>query len=48
VEFYAQAFNLLNRTNYQSFSGNMLSSRFLQPTSAGQARRVEVGMQFRF
>jgi hypothetical protein len=48
VEFYAQAFNLLNRTNYQSFSGNLLSSRFLQPTSAGQARRVEVGMQFRF
>ena len=48
VEFYVQAFNLLNRTNYQNFSGNMLSSFFLNPTSASQARRVEVGMQFRF
>lgn len=48
VEFYAQAFNLLNHVNYQNFSGNMLSRYFGQATSAGQARRVEVGMQFRF
>jgi len=48
VEFYAQAFNLLNHTNYQNYSGNMLSSFFLSPTSASQPRRVEVGMQFRF
>jgi hypothetical protein len=48
VEFYAQAFNLLNRTNYLNYSGNLLSPLFLTPTSATQARRVEVGMQFRF
>jgi hypothetical protein len=48
MEVYAQAFNLMNRTNYGSFSGSMLSPFFGQPTSAGQARRVEVGMQFRF
>lgn len=48
MEFYAQAFNLLNRTNFGSFSGNQLSPFFGLPTSAAQARRLEVGMQFRF
>ena len=48
LEFYAQAFNVLNRTNFVNFSGNLLSPFFGTPTSAGQARRVEVGMQFRF
>jgi hypothetical protein len=48
MEVYAQAFNLMNRVNYGSFSGSMLSPFFGRPTSAGQARRVEVGLQFRF
>jgi hypothetical protein len=48
VEFYAQAFNLLNHTNFVNFSGNQLSPFFGLPTSAAQARRLEVGMQFRF
>jgi hypothetical protein len=48
VELYAQGFNLLNRTNFLNFSGSMLSPFFGQPTSAAPARRVEVGMQFRF
>jgi hypothetical protein len=48
VEFYVQAFNLLNHTNYVNFSGNQLSPFFGQPTSAAQPRRLEVGMQFRF
>jgi hypothetical protein len=48
VEFYVQAFNLLNRTNFVNFGGNQLSPFFVQATSAAQARRVEVGMQFRF
>ncbi|MEQ1573641.1 MAG: hypothetical protein ABL993_05285, partial [Vicinamibacterales bacterium] len=48
VEFYVQAFNLLNQTNFQNFSGNLLSPFFGYATSASQARRVEVGMQFRF
>lgn len=48
VEFYAQATNVLNRTNYLNFSGNQLSPFFGQATSAGQPRRLEIGMQFRF
>jgi hypothetical protein len=48
LEFYVQGFNVLNRTNFMNFSGNLLSPFFGRPTSAAQARRVEVGMQFRF
>jgi hypothetical protein len=48
VELYMQAFNVLNRVNYVNFSGNLLSPFYGQPTSSAQARRVEVGMQFRF
>lgn len=48
LEFYVQGFNVLNRTNFVNFSGNLLSPFFGTPTSAAQARRVEVGMQFRF
>lgn len=48
VEFYLQAFNLLNRVNYVNFSGNEQSALFGLPTSAAPARRLEVGMQFRF
>ena len=48
VDFYAQGFNLLNRTNYLNFSGSLQSPFFGLPTSAGPARRVEVGMQFAF
>jgi hypothetical protein len=48
VEFYVQAFNVLNRTNFLNFSGNLQSPFFGNPTSSTQARRVEVGMQFRF
>jgi hypothetical protein len=48
VELYVQAFNLLNRTNYVNFSGNLQSPFFGVPTSAAQPRRMEVGMQFRF
>ena len=39
---------MLNTVNYGGFSGNMLSRFFLQPTSAQAARRVQVGMGFRF
>jgi hypothetical protein len=48
VDFYTQVSNLFNHVNYGTFSGNLRSSFFGRPTSAGQARRVEVGMQFRF
>ena len=48
VEFYAQGFNLLNRTNFGTYSGNLLSPFFGRPTSSSQARRLELGLQFRF
>jgi hypothetical protein len=48
LELYAQATNLLNHTNLLGFSGNMLSPFFQQATAAAQARRIELGMQFRF
>ena len=48
IEFYVQGYNLLNRTNFLNFSGNQQSPFFLLPTSAGPARRVEIGMQFAF
>ena len=48
MEFYTQAFNLFNRVNYGSFSGNLRSPFFGRPTSAGPARRIEVGVNFRF
>jgi hypothetical protein len=48
VDFYVQGYNLLNRTNYLNFSGNLQSPFFGIASSAGPARRVEVGMQFAF
>jgi hypothetical protein len=48
VDFYVQGYNLLNRTNYLNFSGNLQSPFFGVASSAGPARRVEVGMQFGF
>ena len=48
LEFYVQASNVLNRTNFSNFSGSLLSPIFGTPTSAGPARRAEVGLQFRF
>lgn len=48
LEFYAQAFNILNRVNYQSYVGNLRSENFGLPLSAGPARRIEVGMNFGF
>ncbi len=48
MEIYARASNLFNRVNFGSFNGNLRAPYFGSPTSAGQARRVELGMQFRF
>ena len=48
LEFYLQAFNVLNRTNLTAFSGNLRSTSFGQPNSAGPARRIELGMNFGF
>ena len=48
MEIYARASNLFNRVNFGNFSGNLRSPFFGSPTSAAPARRVELGMQFRF
>ena len=48
LEFFAQADNVLNRVNFTNYAGTMTSRLFGQPTAASQARRVQVGFQFRF
>ena len=48
LEFYAQAFNLLNHANLGSFSGVQTSPFFGQATSAQPPRRFEVGTRFNF
>ena len=48
LEFYAQAFNLLNHANLGPFSGVETSPFFGQATSAQPPRRMELGMRFNF
>jgi hypothetical protein len=48
LEFYAQAFNLLNHANLGSFSGVQTSPFFGQATSAQSPRRMELGLRFNF
>jgi hypothetical protein len=48
LELFIRADNVFNNVNYGSYSGNMLSEYFLQPTSAQQPRRLTVGSAFRF
>lgn len=48
LEFYLQAFNVLNRVNYTGYVGNLRVDNFGQPISAQPARRIEVGMNFGF
>ena len=49
VEIYGQAYNVLNRVNYQSFAGSLRSPFAVgTPLSSGPARRIELGVQFGF
>jgi hypothetical protein len=48
MELVLSANNILNRVNYGGFSGNMLSPFFMRPTSAQNARELQLSMQFRF
>ena len=48
LEFYAQAFNLLNHANLGAFSGVETSPFFGQATSAQAPRRMELGLRFNF
>jgi hypothetical protein len=45
---FAQISNLTNTVNYRSYSGVLTSSFFGQPLSAGEPRRVEIGMRVGF
>jgi hypothetical protein len=48
LDLYVQAFNLLNRANYNAFIGNVMSPYFGQPTSAAPPRRIEIGASLTF
>lgn len=48
LEFYAQAFNLLNHSNLGVFSGVQTSPFFGQATSAQSPRRMELGLRLNF
>jgi hypothetical protein len=48
IELYAQAFNVLNHTNFVGYSGSLRSPYFGQPISAAPARRIQVGINFGF
>ncbi len=48
LDLYMNVQNLFNRTNYNAFVGNRLSPFFGTPTSAGPARRVEIGASVSF
>jgi hypothetical protein len=48
IELYVQAYNALNHVNALNYSGVLTSPFFGQATSAGPARRVEIGTRFTF
>jgi len=48
LDLFLNVQNLFNRTNYNAFVGNMLSPFFGTATSAGPARRVEIGASVSF
>ena len=48
MDVYAQLANPFNYVNYNQFVGNQLSPFFRQATSAGPARRVELGVSLTF
>lgn len=48
MEFYSQAFNLLNHANLGAFSGVQTSPFFGQATSAQPPRRIELGTRVNF
>ncbi|MDP3719395.1 MAG: carboxypeptidase regulatory-like domain-containing protein [Acidobacteriota bacterium] len=48
LDLFVNLQNAFNRVNYNAFIGNQQSSFFGTPTSAGPARRVEIGASFGF
>lgn len=48
ITFAVDSFNVLNRTNYSTFVGNVQSSLFEKPSSALPARRIQFTFRARF
>ena len=48
LDLYLNIQNAFNHVNYNAFIGNQQSSFFGTPTSAGPARRIEIGASFGF
>jgi Carboxypeptidase regulatory-like domain len=48
IELYLAGTNVLNHTNLMGYSGVVTSPFFGQPTSAGPARKLELGARFGF
>lgn len=48
LSFTVDAFNVINRVNYSSYVGNLSSPFFGLPVSARSARRIQLGVRYRF
>jgi hypothetical protein len=48
LELIAEAFNLTNRVNYNSYTSSIQSVFFGLPQSSGSARQVQLGARFDF
>ncbi|MEO8026725.1 MAG: hypothetical protein ABI823_09630, partial [Bryobacteraceae bacterium] len=48
LELIMEGFNVFNHVNFSSFSGNIRSSLFLQPTAAFDPRQLQFGAKFDF
>src|SRR5207247_2349812 len=48
LEFFVQAYNVLNHLNATNFRGVLTTPFFGSPPSAGPPRRVEIGMRMTF
>ena len=48
LDLYLNVQNMFNNVNYNAFVGNLLSPFYGTPTSAGPARRIEVGFSLGF
>ncbi len=48
ADVYVNIQNVLNRTNLNAFTGNLLSPFFGMATSANPARRIEIGTTISF
>ena len=45
---FLEAFNATNATNYTTYQGSILSTRFGQPSAAGPKRQLQIGFRFDF